>query len=174
MAEKIFKIIKYVVLGFVLLILGFLLVFTIKSLTSDGGPVQVLGYSFYNVTTGSMRPDIEEGDLVIVKKRSSDYYEVGMVVTYQISKGTTPVTHKIVSRDGNTIVTRGTNTETNNRNDDPFDVSLIIGEVVNVIPGFYKFTNFMTSPIGIVIVLGIGFLLIEGFSLLEKKLVKKD
>lgn len=174
MAEKILKIIKYVVLGFVLLILGFLLVFTIKSLTSDGEPVQVLGYSFYNVTTGSMRPDIEEGDLVIVKKRSSDYYEVGMVVTYQISKGTTPVTHKIVSRDGNTIVTRGTNTETNNRNDDPFDVSLIIGEVVNVIPAFYKFTNFMTSPIGIVIVLGIGFVLIEGFSLLEKKLVKKD
>lgn len=174
MASKILKVIKYIVLVIVVLLLALLLIFTVKSLTSDGEPVEMLGYSFYNVSTGSMRPEIEEGDLVIVKERSSDYYEVGMVVTYQISKGTTPVTHKIVSRDGDTIITRGTNTETNNRDDEPFHVSLIIGEVVKVVPNFYKFTNFMTSPIGIIVVLGVGFLLIEGFTLVEKKLVKKD
>lgn len=172
--KKAFKIIKCVILGIVVLILGFLLIFTFKSLTSDGEPVSMFGYSYFNVATGSMRPEISEGDLVIVKKYDSDHYQVGMTVTYQLSKGSTPVTHRIVSRDGDTIITRGINTETNNRDDEPFNVSCIIGEVVNVIPSFYKVTNFVTSPIGIVLILAVGFCLIEGFALLEKKLVKAD
>ena len=134
---------------------------------------EMFGYSFYYVETGSMEPYIKVGSLIVVKKHDSDYYQVGMNVTYLPVGASSTVTHQIVARDGNTITTRGMNTDTNNTNDTPFDVSCIVGEVVHVWEKYYKTMNFVKSPLGIICLALTGFVVVEGIGLLDKIILKE-
>ena len=164
---KIAKILKFtylVVISIIILILG---IFLLSSLFSKKEYTQVFGYSFFEVKSYSMYPELDKGDLVVVKKRNNDEYKVDMVVTYIKPNDKIPTTHKIVKVEGNIITTRGINTETNNSDDAPFDVECIIGEVVFVWENYNYVREFVTNPIGIIIILLTGFLIIEGVNYLE-------
>lgn len=167
---KIFKYSITFIFGIMIVILS---VFLLSSLFSKKDYNQFLGYSFFEVTSYSMYPELDKGDLVVVKKRDSDYYQVGMTVTYQVSEGTTPVTHKIVSRNGDIIITRGINSQTNNADDDPFDVKCIIGEVVFVIDDYADFVSFIKNPIGLMILVCIAWICFESLSYCESKIKNK-
>ena len=171
---KIIKIIKYIYLGIISLLILFLGIFLISSLISKKDYTQVFGYSFFEVQSYSMYPELTKGDLVVVKKRDNQDYKVDMVVTYILPTDKTPTTHKIVKIEGNIITTRGINEETNNTDDAPFDVSCIIGEVVIKWKNYSKVRNFVTNPIGIIVILLCGFFFIEGFIYLESIYQKKQ
>lgn len=71
---------------------------------SGGVPLTVL--------SGSMRPTVPEGSVVIVREVEADDLQIGDVITYQLRSGDpTLVTHRIVGitvgRDGPTFRTRG-------------------------------------------------------------------
>ncbi len=170
---KTIKIIKYVYMGLISLIILILALFLLSSLFSKKGYSEVFGISLFEVQSYSMYPELDKGDLVVVKKRAADKYEVGMTVTYIRPGEKIPTTHKIVKIEGNIITTRGVNTETNNSDDIPFDVSYIIGEVVTVWRNFNQTREFVTSPIGIIVILLWGFLFIEGFKYLEEVVREK-
>ncbi len=174
MGKKIYKITKYVLLAIVILMLVILSVYLIKKSTSKKPVTKIFGYSFYYVETGSMMPIINVGDLIVVKEFDSEHYQVGMNVTYLLDGAKSTVTHQIVNRDGNTITTRGMNSETNNTDDAPFDVSCIVGEVVYVWQNYYKFINFVKTPLGIICLALIGFVVVEGIGLLDKVILKKE
>jgi signal peptidase I len=64
------------------------------------------------VLSGSMRPTVPEGSVVVVREVAADDLKIGDVITYQIRSGDpTLVTHRIVGitvgRDGPTFRTRG-------------------------------------------------------------------
>jgi signal peptidase len=68
------------------------------------------GATPYTVLTGSMRPHLPPGTLVVVKPVDPDELQVGDVVTYQLESGeSTVVTHRITSvdtrLDGKTVFT---------------------------------------------------------------------
>lgn len=63
------------------------------------------------VVSGSMRPELEIGDIIIIK-RCSDY-NVNDIITYEIDNYL--VTHRIIEKDGENFVTKGDN---NNVQDD--------------------------------------------------------
>ena len=174
MGKKIYKIIKLILLIMVILLLVVLGVYLIKKATSKKPVTKVFGYSFYYVETGSMMPIINVGDLIVVKEFDSDHYQEGMNVTYLLEGAKSTVTHQIVKREGNVITTRGMNAETNNTDDEPFDVSCIVGEVVHVWSNYYKFINFVKSPVGIICLVLIGFVIVEGVGYLDKIILKKE
>lgn len=171
---KIVRIIRNVYSGFLVTIITFLGVFLVSSLFSKTDYTSVFGLSFFEVESYSMYPELTKGDLIVVKELDPSEYEVGMIVTYIKDGEKTSTTHKIVKIEGNIITTRGVNTETNNADDEPFDVSCIIGKVVAVWHGYGSVRNFVTNPMGIVSILIIGFFIIEGFNYLENYFKEKE
>lgn len=170
---KIIKLIKYIFVGLLAFVTIGLITIVIASTINEKKYLEVFGYSIFEVKSYSMYPELTKGDLIIVKKRDSSDYKVGMTITYLRPTDETTTTHKIVSIDGNLVTTKGINTETNKDNDLPFDIECIIGEVVTVWNGYGDFRQFVTHPIGIIIIILTGFLLIEGFSYLKIKFFKQ-
>lgn len=171
---KIIRLFRNIYIGLLITIITCLFVFLISSLFSKTSYTKTFGYSFFEVKSYSMYPVLSKGNLVVVKELDDSCYEVGMIVTYIKDTDTIPTTHKIVKIDGNVITTRGINEETNNTDDEPFDVSCIIGEVVYVWKSYGKIKSFVTSPIGIIVILLSGFFIVEGFNYLENKYKDKD
>lgn len=130
------------------------------------------GYAFVSVEGWSMQNEdlpednLYKGDIIIIKKLNDDEYEIGMTVTFD-DGGSLPTTHKIIKREGNLITTQGISTEGNTSEDNPIDVSQIIGAKVGVIRKLGNFIDFVKSPIGIITFILIGFLIIETPSLIE-------
>ena len=58
--------------------------------------VELFGYKVYIVLTGSMKPEINPNDLVIVKRPSQNNLQVGDIITYSIGGKNTTVTHRII------------------------------------------------------------------------------
>ena len=171
---KILKLFKYVYISVMSVIILVLVSFLLASLFSKKGYTEIFGYSFFEVQSYSMYPELDKGDLIVVKKRKSSEYKKDMVVTYWLPTDTIPTTHKIVSIENDTVITKGINPNTNNGNDLPFDIEYIIGEVVVVWSGYSNVKQFITNPVGIIIIILSGFLLIEGFNYIEDKYTKKE
>lgn len=117
---------------------------------------QVLGYSQYIVTTGSMEPNLSPGDLILVK--AEDQYELGDVVTFHDSHGSV-VTHRIMGTVGDQFITQG---DANNTEDgDLLSAEQIIGKLQQVLPGMGFVIEFLRSPLGILVLVVAGVLLIK-------------
>jgi len=175
MTKKILKIIEWIIVALLILFICVLGYYIISRLVNKGKPAKVFGYYVFEVSSWSMYNEnsehsLKKGDLIFVKPLKSEAYEVGMVVTYIQENVEMPITHMIVEREGNTITTRGINEEGNTSNDAPFDVSKILGEVKGVWRNYEKFINWTTSPIGIICIVLIGFLVVEGIYLLHSSL----
>lgn len=84
---------------------------------------KVFGYGFLVVLTGSMEPEIETGELVIIKETNN--YEINDIVTYETDK--LLVTHRIIDIDDNRYICKG---DANNEKDLKISYNQIIGEVV--------------------------------------------
>lgn len=166
----IIKIIKGIIFTFTLLIVLILSSFIITRLVNKDNYSKVFGYCFFEVTSDSMAPKFENGDLILVKERNSDDYCVGMIVTYKPIIGNKPITHEIVERHEDIIITRGINSETNDADDEPFNVENIIGEVVGVYENYGKLETFIYNPIGLAIIIVGGLLIFEIINYFEKKL----
>jgi len=106
------------------------------------------------VLSGSMSPALDVNDLVIV--RETDSYEVNDIVVYQSSD--TLIVHRIISKDGETIVTQG---DANNVADAPIEIHAIKGEVIARIPAAGLVVNALKTPAGILIALIIAVALLE-------------
>lgn len=77
----------------------------------------------YLVKTGSMEDGIHVGDYILIYKKNK--YSIGDIVTYE--KDGYHVTHRIIRKNGNKIVTKG---DANNIEDDEINVRSIVGKVI--------------------------------------------
>ena len=130
-----------------------------RTLTGNEMPMP-LGVGVSVVLSGSMEPELSENDLVLVRKAGS--YDVGDIVVYQ--DGGLLVIHRIVSVDGNMVVTQG---DANTTADAPIKVSAIKGRAVAHIPFAGAVVRFMKSSAGSVLVLILAVILFEVPYLLE-------
>lgn len=90
--------------------------------------MDLFGYSFFEVKTGSMSGTMEIGDIIIVKLTKD--VQLNDIVTYE--KEQVLITHRIIEKQENNIVTKG---DANNSEDEPITTDEIIGKVV------YTFKN---------------------------------
>lgn len=141
-----------------LVLLGLLLGFNIYLLNARTvGNNQLpmpFGIGIAVVQSGSMEPTFAKGALLFAVKKDS--YRVGDIVVYQ-SKGIL-VVHRIIAKNGTTIVTKG---DANNVADDPFDVSAVKGTAVVWVPGVGYLIDFFKSPFGILLLIACAVLLVE-------------
>ncbi len=178
MLKRIIKITERIFIGILIVIICFFGYYIVKRIISKDKPTKIFGYYLFEVSSWSMynetAPDsLAKGDMVFVKKLKDNNYQVGMVITYISEKSSLPITHKIVAIDGNIITTRGINEEGNTTNDEPFDISNVLGEVKGVWHNYEGFIKWLTSPIGIICVILIGFILVESFYLIDKSVEKE-
>ena len=111
-----------------------------QHLTGNAVPMP-FGVGASVVLSGSMEPALSVGDLLIFTEEEN--YEVGDVVVYQ--SGRTPVVHRIIALDAQTVTTRG---DANNTADEPFGVQLIKGKVVTAVPLVGHLIWALKTPLG--------------------------
>lgn len=123
--KKIMQVFINILLVLVTLLILFLVyrVVSIKVFNKD----VTLGYTFYEIATGSMEPTLNVKDFIIVKE--SDKYSVGDIITYK--EDNSYITHRIIKINGDTLVTKG---DANNSEDKIISKSEVIGKVVKIIP----------------------------------------
>ncbi len=118
-----------------------------------------MGYSLFEVQTGSMEPEISAGDWIIVKHEND--YELEDVVTFEIDGDF--VTHRIINKYGDTFVTRG---DANNAKDSPISKEQIVGKEVKTLPTFGILRRTIFNPI---VLIGLIVILYLSSTLFKKK-----
>lgn len=128
----------------------------VQRLVLHKDPPDILGYSQLVVTSGSMEPSFSAGDVVIIK--AEDQYEPGQVVTFRDSQGQL-VTHRIIGTNQGQFITKG---DGNNAEDQELlSPQMIVGRMVTFIPGVGSLLMLLSSPVGLVLMLILGILIIE-------------
>ncbi len=64
-----------------------------------------LKYKLYSVQSGSMKPTIYTGDLIIIQSESDN--NVGDVITFNTGQEAVPITHRIIEKNDNIYTTKG-------------------------------------------------------------------
>ena len=86
----------------------------------------ILGYSAFEIATGSMEPTLNVKDLIIVKITKD--VSQNDIITYQEENAL--ITHRVIKKDGNNLITKG---DANNSIDVKITTDAIVGKVVYVI-----------------------------------------
>lgn len=127
----------------------------------------VFGYSVAVVISGSMSGSIEIDDMVIIHRQES--YSAGDVITFE--SGANLVTHRILDVTEDGFVTKG---DANNAPDlAPVPQELVVGKVVQVIPGVGRFIQFARTPLGMMLIVLIGYALVVIPSAWERRQEEK-
>lgn len=127
---------------------------------------KVFGFSRAVVISGSMEPTFSPGDMLFFCE--SGNLEVGDIVIFR-SDGDF-VTHRIVGINENGYVTMG---DANNTKDGTISRSDIEGKMVLILPGMGNVADFLRTPLGFLVLLGVGVLINELPRLFDKITEKK-
>lgn len=129
--NKVFKAIKNIIINLIIFILGIIAIFaiwtSIQLNVQNKEYIDIFGYSIFSTATGSMSTTIEKGDIVIVKIGENVLQEKD-IITYK--KDNAIITHRIIKIDGESIIAKGDN---NNTEDEPITKDDVIGKVVHII-----------------------------------------
>lgn len=138
--KKIFKTVLCCILAVITCAIVYAVAFSavVKAKNPDAMPMPY-GFGASIVLSGSMEPEIATDDLVFIKKHKE--LHVGDIVLY--NNGGSNVIHRIVSINGDTIITKG---DANNTADKPISKSSVLGVYVGKISGVGKFVRFVTNP----------------------------
>lgn len=157
---KIIRTAGYLILG--LLVMVNLWLMAQRFLLHEAMP-SFLGYTPVYVLSGSMEPAFSAGDMILITKQPE--YETGDVVTCQMGDQT--VTHRIIGIEDGQFRLQG---DANNVPDESLvSPDRILGRQVAVVPYAGRLAAFLKTPVGIVLLVGIGFLMIEIPFLFGKK-----
>lgn len=119
-------------------------------------PPELFGYSQLVVTSGSMEPAFSAGDMILI--HGQDEYELGDIVTFRNEEGSL-VTHRIVGSTEGSFITKG---DANNVEDDTLlSAENIVGKLVCCVPVMGSFLLFLRTPVGVGVLVLVGFLLVE-------------
>ena len=153
--NKILKVIKNFIINtiiFILSIIAIIAIWTSIQLNVQNKEyLDLFGYSIFSTATGSMSPTIEKGDIVIVKIGQQGNEKD--IITYK--KDNSFITHRIIKIDGDSIIAKGDN---NNTQDEEITKDTVIGKVVFIINNVEIWKNVFSDtsviiPIAITVIL---------------------
>ena len=125
------KLIKSIAYGFLILLVGICIYTFIITDIMKKDYVNVFGYTYFVVVTGSMSGTIEVNDIIFVKL--TDEVEVNDVISYKDKDGEI-ITHRLIEKTGNELIAKG---DVNNTQDEPISKKQLIGKVDYIIsPSF--------------------------------------
>lgn len=156
------KIIKFIknLLFYGLLLILILIIASIGYSTYKSQQPNLFGYKVYVVLSGSMTPNINKGDLVIVKDVSFNELSVGDVITFESKKTDNYVTHRIseINSKEEKIITKG---DANNIEDSsPVYKNNIQGKMIMKINGIGEYVIFIQENILIIVPIVVIFIIL--------------
>ena len=165
--EKIIQIIVNVFLVFSLVIIVFCVAGFIQLKVLKKPYVDIFGYTFFSVATGSMQPTLDINDIIIVK--ITEDVKVGDIITYREENDF--ITHRVISNNKDTFVTKG---DYNNTEDNPIDTSKIVGKLVCKVPSLGLVGDILLTPKVFISVIITLFLFSLCFSYVPKEKKSKN
>ena len=124
--------------------------------------VNVFGYTYFGVASGSMSGTIEVDDIIFVK--ITDKVKTGDIITYKNDEGDI-ITHRLVDINGDRYIAKG---DVNNVSDDAITKDAIIGKVDKIIS-----PSFILKSIAIFLIIFIFLALVNFDSIIKKYIVKE-
>ena len=166
--KKIGRIFSTILTVLLVVILVFNLITIILRHVQKNPYATVGGITTAVVVSGSMEPEISINDLAVIVKQKE--YVLNDVITY-VSQGGSLITHRIVNSTEEGFVTKG---DFNNAEDiDPVAPEQVVGKVVWVIPGVGAVQEFITTPLGMLCITLLGFVMVS-LSLRQEKEPEND
>lgn len=132
----------------------------------------ILGYRFMSVLTGSMRPELEPGDMAVVKTISPEKIKPGDIITFKMD-GNMLVTHRVINVDdrGGSLMFETKGDANNVKDEKQVSPEQIVGVMVFSIPYGGYVTSFIKTRPGIIIAIMIPAILL---TLLELKTILSE
>ena len=149
------SILRYIALSVTAIVIGVTAFGANAKVVAGNDMPMPFGYGASVVLTGSMEPVISANDMIVVKETTE--YGVGDIIVYRT--GRMSVVHRVIGLDGDRVITQG---DANNAADEPFDRSAVIGRVIAVVPGVGRVIRLIRTPAGIVVLVALVVLLMEG------------
>lgn len=169
--DKTLHVLRWVILAPVTALVAFAMTLLVLTAFSESGRPRIFGLEMFVVTSGSMEPGIDPGDVVMVdvgEKRP----EVGDVITFKPQDSSSVfITHRIVSVRGGDkspaeFVTKG---DANPSIDlEPVLTNQVVGAVVAVIPVMGRVTLGLRDP-RFVLMVGVSVALAEMSTSLQRR-----
>ena len=153
--KKIFKSIAY---AFLVLLVSLCVYTFIATDIMKKDYVNVFGYTYFVVKTGSMSGTLEIDDIIIVK--IDDNPKINDIITYVNDDGEI-ITHRLIRKTGNKLIAQG---DVNNAEDNPITKDRLIGIVKLVIS-----PSFILKVVATFLILFIFLALINFDSIIHKK-----
>ena len=166
--KKVFYGIKLTLQIVFCVLIAVLLVFNVCAMVQRAQGKQmpvVFGYSFAVVVSGSMEPEIQVSDVVIVQSQKD--YQKNDIITFCDTLTGDYVTHRIifVSQDG-TFLTKGDNNDSDDKLAIPQEA--VVGKVVGIWRGAGKTIQKLQTPLGMFMLIGGGLLFCAALELIDR------
>ena len=153
---------KYIATAFLVLLVSLCIYTFVITDVLKKDYVNVFGYTYFVVATGSMSGTIEVDDIIFV--RITKDVHTNDVITYKNKDGDI-ITHRLITQSGDTYITKG---DVNNVADEAITKSQIIGKV-----SFVVSPSFILKSIAIFLIVFI-LLALVNFDNIIKKYILKD
>lgn len=156
---KVLRIIKNTVLGILIVVLTIVLITSMISKFSGNTP-SLFGFSLFRVSSGSMAPELEVGDVILVQGCDGSQVEMNDIVTYVATSGEMSgklITHRVVkapySEGGETyLVTKG---DANAISDEPIKADQIEGKMLFKVGVLNYLFDFFVTPWGLLTIIAL-------------------
>ena len=164
--EKFFKYLFNLIIVFLVIIAIILMytLFQIHVLNKDY--INIFGYSFFQVETGSMVPTIQIDDIVIVKITD----KIGKDDIIAFKQDNNIITHRIIEINDDQIVTKG---DANNAIDEKISSTQVVGKVVHTLKNIGVWTKVFQTPRVYICIIATILLFGISFSIKEEKINKE-
>ena len=157
------KLLKSIAYAFLILLVGLCIYTFIATDIMKKDYVNVFGYTYFVVKTGSMSGTLEVNDIIIVK--IDDNPKLHDIITYINDDGNI-ITHRLVRIAGDKLIAQG---DVNNAEDDPITKENMIGVVKLAIS-----PSFLLKLLATFLILFIFLALINFESIIEKFILKEN
>ena len=152
---NVLRVIKNVVCWTLIIILSFAVI-TFLLTRFTGGTPSLFGYTLQRVSSGSMVPELEVGDVILSRNlREGDALNEGDIITFDGSDqfGEVNVTHRVivVPHDENGVVMLQTKGDANDIADDPIEFSRVKSIVLKKLSFLRTIYDMFLSPWGLII-----------------------
>ncbi len=127
--KKLLKIIFDIIIIFFIFIAGIIVYNFIQVKFFEKKYPEFMGYTFFEVTTGSMKDTINISDIIIVKL--TDDVHKNDIISYE--NNSEIITHRIIEENDEKLITKG---DANNSKDKEITRNVVIGKVVKILPQF--------------------------------------
>ncbi len=151
----------------ILLLILFLLLYFLAELKLFGKRyINFFGYTIFQVVTGSMEPTIKTSDIIIVKltKEVSE----NDIITFKADNNF--ITHRIIKKDNEQIITKG---DANNTEDLPITDDAVVGKVIYIFTNVAVWIKVFKDP-KVVIVLIISIIIIKIMFFKDEKIKNSE